>query len=331
MAAGQPKPRERTPPKQGPLIRCAGPESPPAFHGGPARGFRKQRGNAQLEGALPLRGEALCKTRVPLRCGAHHHQAVFSWHQINARSEDHALEGASGSLEGEHLPFHRENRQLRQELATPGSGAKHGNGTASFRDRSFSVTDACSNAFVVALKQLQHFHALQELHPPLHAGAFQGAHQLAAVVDLAVLLEQQTGLPRRGDARYFPLQLLAVQGGSEACRGVAIPLFAGGEWHHNPCGAKPAGQAAVGLDLGDPARHPLQAQLTESQLVTAQAFSVGSQHACGHESCGFSPPPADHAHRMVSPGQLMGDGQAHQSAAKDQRSVSGRRAQGGHG
>ena len=180
--------------------------------------------------------------------------------------------------------------------------------------------------FVAVLKQLQHFHALQKLHPPFHAGAFQGAHQLAAVVDLAVLLEQQAGLPGCGDARHFPLQLPAVQGCSKACCGVAIPVFAAGERHHNPCGAQSAGQAAVGLDLGDPARHPLQAQLTESQLVTAQAFSVGSQHACCHEPCGLSAPPADHAHRMVPPGQLMGDGQAHQSTAKDQRGVSGGRA-----
>jgi hypothetical protein len=52
-------------------------------------------------------------------------------------------------------------------------------------------------AVAVATEGL-HLGSFQELHAKGHAGLFQGPHQLTAVVDLTVLLEQQPRLPTRG-------------------------------------------------------------------------------------------------------------------------------------
>ena len=71
-------------------------------------------------------------------------------------------------------------------------------------DRSFRVAGADGAELVALAQQLQHLHTLFELHTAIHAGAFQGPHQLAAVVDLPVLAEQQPCGPDRREPRQLP-------------------------------------------------------------------------------------------------------------------------------
>ena len=97
--------------------------------------------------------------------------------------------------------------------------------------------------------QIKHLCPFHELHAKRHTGAFQGTHQLPAVVDLTVLFEQQPGNPFRSQAWDFPFQAAAVQGLPElGCR-VGVPIGGCSERHHDAAGAQPAAQAAVTLDL----------------------------------------------------------------------------------
>ena len=155
-------------------------------------------------------------------------------------------------------------------------------------------------------EQLQHLGALLEGHSPLHAGALEGSHQLAAVVDLAVLGEQQAGLEVRADAGHLRLQPRPVERFPQRGGGVGVALGGGVERHHDAAGAQPAAQAAVGFDLGHPGRNPLQAGLAQGQQRAAQPLGVGGEHAGGHEAGRLAAPAAEHGHGPAAARQLVG-------------------------
>jgi len=184
-------------------------------------------------------------------------------------------------------------------------------------DRSFRVAGADGAELLAVAKQLQHLHTFFELHTAIHAGALQCPHQLAAVVDLPVLAEQQPCGPDRREPRQLPDQLVAIQRFPEGRRGVAIPFGAAAEGHHDARGPQSTGQAAVGLNLGHPARHPLQAALPQPQQAAFEPFGMGSQHAGSNEARGFAAPAAQHRDPLAPARQLVGDGQAHQATPQN--------------
>jgi len=88
----------------------------------------------------------------------------------------------------------------------------------------FGIADPHPFEPLCRLTDLEHLNAFLEAHPQVDAGALEGAHQLAAVVDLTVLGEQQARLPARPDPGNFLFQLLAVQRCAPAGGGIHIPL-----------------------------------------------------------------------------------------------------------
>ena len=166
--------------------------------------------------------------------------------------------------------------------------------------------------------QLQHLAALLELHAPLHAGPLQRSHQPAAIVDLAVLFEQQARPPARPDTRNLPFQAAAIQGRPPGGGGVTIPFGGVGEGHDDAAGPQAAAQVAVGFDFGHPGWNALQGGLPQPQQGAADTLGVGGEHAGGHEAGGLAAAAAEHQHRGPATGQLMRHGQAHQAAAEDQ-------------
>ena len=117
----------------------------------------------------------------------------------------------------------------------------------------------------MAPPQAQHLHPLLEPHPQPGAGPLQGAHQPAAVVDLAVLFKQQARLPALADAGNLLFQAAAIEPLAEGGGGIGIPLRRGGEGHHDAAGPQTAAQAAVGFDLGHPGGDELQAGLPQGE------------------------------------------------------------------
>ena len=318
VSAGQKKPRHRTVSKQRALVRCAGTEAPPTLHWRPIDGLRKQSGDAVFQGGLSLGGQSFAETGIALRGGTDHDEAVLARHEVSARAEHHPSQGSPRRLQGEHLPLDGEHRQLRQQLGTPGTAAQHRLATAQGVEHPFGVAGAYPLELLVLGQQLQHFHPFLEVHAAIHTGAFQRPHQLATVVDLAVLAEQQTRGPVRGQAWHFLMQLGAIERLTKGGCGVLIAFFGAPEGHHDAGGAQSAGQAAVGFDLGHPAGNSVQAELSELQQGAAQAFGMGSQHAGGDEPGRFAASSADHGHALPPSGQLVGDRQAHQPATQDQ-------------
>ena len=258
---------------------------------------------------LAIGGEAFGKSGVPFAGGPHHDQSVFAWNQIGAGAEDHPLQCLPRTLQRQHLPFHREHGQLRHQLLAPGATAEHRLLAAQLLLFSFGAAqmDAAELSGGLPL-QIKHFGPFHELHAQGHAGPLQGPHQLPAVVDLAVLLEQQPGAPLRPQAWDFPLKAGAVQGLPKAGGGVSVPLGRCSERHHDAAGAQAAAQAAVRLDLRHPAGDQREAGLTQLQQVAAQAFGMGRQHPCSHKACRFAAAAADHGHALIATGQLMGNG-----------------------
>jgi hypothetical protein len=90
------------------------------------------------------------------------------------------------------------------------------------------------------------------------------------------------------------------------------------EGHHNPCGAKPAGQSTIGLNLGNPAGNPFQAELAEAQEIATQSFGMGGKHSCRHEASGLVASPAQNSNGLAASGELMGYREAHESTTEDQ-------------
>ena len=142
----------------------------------------------------------------------------------------------------------------------------------------------------------------------MHAGPLQGPHQAAAVVDLAVLGEQQARPPGRGDPGDLLLQAGAIQPFAVGRGWVGIPFGGAGEGHHNPADPQAAGQAAVGFDPRHPGRDPLQAALPQFEQAAVQALGMGGQHARRHEARRFAATPAEHGGRPALAGQFMGEG-----------------------
>ena len=171
------------------------------------------------------------------------------------------------------------------------------------------------------LEQLEDFNALLEADTQVDAGALQGAHELTTVVDLSVLLEEQSGLPARPDAWDFTLEASAIEGLSPGSRGINVTLRLRGEGHHDSAVPQPAGEAAVGFDLVDPAGNPPQAVLAEAQQITAEPFGMGREHPGGHKPSRFAALAAEHLNGASSPGELMGQGETHEAATEDQNSV----------
>jgi hypothetical protein len=90
------------------------------------------------------------------------------------------------------------------------------------------------------------------------------------------------------------------------------------EGHHNPRGAKPAGQTTIGFNLCNPAGNPFQAELAEPQKVATQSLGMGGKHPCSHEASGLTTPSAQDGNGTATPGELMGDSEAHESTTEDQ-------------
>ena len=229
-------------------------------------GGRQQGTDAFLQASLPVWGQAFLKARFRFACGPHDQQPVFPWHQIGARPEYHPLQGPFGCLQGEHLALDREDRQLGQQLATPGPARKycltagHAKGVPFCCDQTHPLECAAC-----VFEQFLHFAAFLKLHAQANAGPLQGPHQLAAVVNLAVLAEQQACLPTGSDAWHFPLQALAIQACAPGRGWVAVPFLRGSEGDDDAAVSQATAQAAVCFDLGYPGGDLGQAGLAQLQ------------------------------------------------------------------
>ena len=147
------------------------------------------------------------------------------------------------------------------------------------------------------------------------------------------MLKQQPSLPAFADARNLLLEAAAIKALAVGGGGVGVALGGAGEGNHDSTGAVATGQAAVGFDLRHPGGDLGQAGLAQGEQIAAQPFGMGRQHARRHKASGLTAPPADHLNRLITPSELMGQGQAHEAPTKNHdwtRLLSRGRA-GGHG
>ena len=232
-------------------------------------------------------------------------------------------------LDGKHLAFDWKQGQLGQQASAPGSAGQHGPlarqpvflgvGAPEAHPSQSRPALLCRPRWLLGLReQFQHFTAFLKGHSPGDTGGLQGAHQFAAVVDLAVLGKQQAGLPGGGNARYLLLQPRAIQGQAPGRCGVAIPFGVAGKGHDNAAGLEAATQTAVRLDGRDPGGDQLQAALAQGQQRTLQPLGVGGQHAGCDKARRLAAAATQHVNRLSTASQPMGNGQPQQASAQNQ-------------
>ena len=78
---------------------------------------------------------------------------------------------------------------------------------------------------MAVLKHLLHFNAFLKANTEANASLLQCSHQLATIVDLAILREKQPSLPTRADAWNFFCQFSLIKGLTQARRGIDISLL----------------------------------------------------------------------------------------------------------
>ena len=102
-------------------------------------------------------------------------------------------------------------------------------------------------------------------HTPDHTGRLQRPHQAAAVVHLAVLVEEQADGPTGGHPWHLSLQIGPLQGLPEGRRGIGLPFGGAAKRHHDARGLEAAGEPTVGFDARYPAGDEGQTGLAQGQ------------------------------------------------------------------